>query len=82
MGGEGREVRATLLQDQRRTVHPQTDVQVQGDQLDMAVCFWYLVKKELSSVRYCTCVNWTWHFLLGTRVKFILKQMSRYRVTC
>ena len=26
----------------------------QGDQLDMAVCFWYLVKRDMSSVRNCT----------------------------
>ena len=25
-----------------------------GDQLYMAVCFWYLVKPNLSSERYCT----------------------------
>ena len=25
---------------------------LQGDQLNMAVCFWYLVKREFSSVRY------------------------------
>ena len=28
--------------------------QVQGDQLYMAVLFWYLVKRDLSNVRYCT----------------------------
>ena len=28
--------------------------QVQGDQLYMAVLFWYLVKRDLSSVRHCT----------------------------
>ena len=27
---------------------------LQGDQLYMAVCFWFLVKRDLSSVRYCT----------------------------
>ena len=27
---------------------------IQGDQLYMAVGYWYLVKRVLSSVRYCT----------------------------
>ena len=33
----------------------------------MAALFWYLVKSDLSSVRYCTSVYWTSHFLPGTR---------------
>ena len=32
---------------------------LQGDQLNMAVCFWYLVNSDLSSVRFCTRVHWT-----------------------
>ena len=32
---------------------------VQGDQLNIAVFFWYLVKSDLSSIRYCTRVHWT-----------------------
>ena len=28
----------------------------EGDQLYVAVCFWYLVKGDLSSVPYCTRV--------------------------
>ena len=45
------------------------DFQVQGDQLNMAVYLWYLVKSDLSSVRYCTVyigVHWKSHFLQGT----------------
>ena len=30
---------------------------IQGDQLNMAVCFWYLVKWDMSSVRYCKVQN-------------------------
>ena len=40
---------------------------VQGDQLNIAVSFWYLVKSDLSSERYCTRVHWTSHFFQGTR---------------
>ena len=29
-------------------------IQVQFDQLNITVCFWYLVKRDLSSVRYYT----------------------------
>ena len=31
--------------------------ELQGDQLNMVVCFWYLVTSDLSSVRYCTPVH-------------------------
>ena len=27
---------------------------IQGDQLEMAVCFWFLEKLDLSSIHYCT----------------------------
>ena len=40
---------------------------LQGDQLNMAVCFWYLVKSDLSSVHYSTRVHWKSHFLQGSR---------------
>ena len=40
---------------------------IQGDQLNIAVLFWYLVKSDLSSVRYCTRIHWTSHFLQRTR---------------
>ena len=40
---------------------------IQGEQLNMALFFWYLVKNYLSSIRYCTSVNWTSHFFQGTR---------------
>ena len=33
-----------------------------GHQLYMAVCFWYLVKSYLSSVRVYSRVHWTNHF--------------------
>ena len=36
-----------------------TPLALQCDQLNMAVCFWYLVKSDLASVRYCTPVHWT-----------------------
>ena len=26
---------------------------LQGDQINMAVCLWYLVERDLSSARYC-----------------------------
>ena len=32
---------------------------VQPDQINMAMFFWYLVKRDLSSVRSCTLVDWT-----------------------
>ena len=36
----------------------QCSAKVQGDQLKMAVFFWYLVLSYLSSVRHCTyCVD-------------------------
>ena len=37
--------------------------EVQGGQLNMAVCFWYLVK----GVHVLSIVYWTSHFLQGTR---------------
>ena len=33
--------------------------QVQRDQINMAVFFWYLVKSDLPTVRQCTYVHWT-----------------------
>ena len=41
--------------------------QVQRGQLYMAVLFWYLVKRDLSSVRVYSSVHWTSHFLQGNR---------------
>ena len=38
-----------------------------GDQLNMAVCFWYFVKSDMTGVRYCTRVHWTSHYIQGTR---------------
>ena len=38
---------------------------VQAHQINMAVFFWYLVKSDLSSVRYT--VHWTASFFQGTR---------------
>ena len=42
------------------------DTQVQGDQLYMAMCFWYSVKSDLSDVRVYCSVHWTSHILKGT----------------
>ena len=41
---------------------------LQGPQLNMAVFFWYLVKINLISVRFCKRVHWISHFLQGTRI--------------
>ena len=30
------------------------EIHIQDDQINKAVFFWYLVKRDLSSVRYCT----------------------------
>ena len=40
---------------------------IQIDQLYMVVCFWYLVKSDLSNVRYCTVPYTESNFLQGTR---------------
>ena len=40
---------------------------VQSDQINMDVFFWYLVKSDLFSVCYCTPGNWRSNFLLGIR---------------
>ena len=40
---------------------------LQGEQLYMTECFWYLVKSDLSSVRVYISLEWTSHFLRGTR---------------
>ena len=40
---------------------------VQGDQLNMAVCFWCLVKSNLSCVRVYSSRNWTSYFFQGSR---------------
>ena len=42
-------------------------VTVQGDQLYMAVCFWYLVNPDLSSERYFTVAYTSATFWDGTR---------------
>ena len=34
----------------------------------MSVFFWYPIKSDLSSVRYCTSVHWTNQFFKGTRI--------------
>ena len=46
-----------------------THTKVQGDQLYMAVFFWYLVKSDLSSVRVYISLHWKSHFLQVTRKK-------------
>ena len=47
-----------------------TDVSIdyiQPDQINMSVCFCYFVKSDLSSLRFCTRVNWKSPFSQGTR---------------
>ena len=36
---------------------------LQGDQIDMAVFFWYLVKSDFCRIRYCTHEHWISHYL-------------------
>ena len=40
---------------------------IQGDQLNMILCFWYLLKSDLYSVHVYSIVHCTSHFLQGTR---------------
>ena len=44
-------------------------VSLQPDQINMtdAVCFWYLVRSDLSSVRYSSRIHWTSHFITRYR---------------
>ena len=42
---------------------------VQGEKLNMAVFFWYLVKSDLPSVNFYTGVHLKSRFLQGTRKK-------------
>ena len=42
---------------------------IQGDQLYMAVFFWYLGKRDLSSEHVYSSIHLTSHFLQGTRKK-------------
>ena len=49
-------------------VHSRMEMaKVQPDQINMAVFCWYLLKRDLSSIGYCTRVHWTSHFFQGTR---------------
>ena len=41
---------------------------LQVDQLDMAMLFWYLVQRDLSSVRQNSCLHWIVHFLQCSRI--------------
>ena len=43
------------------------NIKMQGDQLYMAVCFWYLAKSDLSSGHWYISVHLTSHFLQGIR---------------
>ena len=45
------------------TSSPLVDTVIQHDQTNMAGFFWYLLKSDLSSVRYCKHVNLTSHVL-------------------
>ena len=40
---------------------------IQPDQINIAMFFWHLVKRNLPSVRYCTTVHWKSQFLQGAR---------------
>ena len=61
--------RMSLEQVDRPTYRPflADTAYIQGDQLYMAVFFWYLVKSDLFSVRVYSSLRWTSHFLQGTR---------------
>ena len=50
-----------------RLWNTQDSTVLQDDQLNMALCSWYLVKSDLSGVHVYSSVNWTRHFLQGTR---------------
>ena len=56
---------------------------IQGDQLSMAVYFWYLVKIDLSRVHVYNSIHWTSHFLKGTRkIRPCLSDRVVYYVYC
>ena len=55
-----------LTMETARKEHPKVR-KLQGDQLKMAVFFWYLGKSCFYSERVCSSVHWTSHFLQGTR---------------
>ena len=42
-------------------------IQVQGDDSNMAVCFWYLVKSYFFRVHLYSSIKWASNFLQGTR---------------
>ena len=54
------------ISGERRQMYVQNHILVQGDQLYLAVCFWYLVKSDLSGLHAYSSVHWTCHFLQGT----------------
>ena len=56
-----------LLRWGSRLLNTLVDAILQPDQINIAVYFWYLVISVLYTVRYCTRVHWTSHFLQGTR---------------
>ena len=62
MEGEGDNYVAWGIQDAEQSLRPGIAVklsQVQGGQLNMALCFWYLVKSDLFSVPVYSSVQGT-----------------------
>ena len=47
--------------------HSQMSENIFFNFFNMAVFFWYFIKSDLSSVRYCTRLHWTSNFFQGTR---------------
>ena len=58
-----------------------TGLEVQGDQLNMAVRFWYFVKSGLSSVRVNSRVQWTSNFLQFTKKHGHICLVGLYKAT-
>ena len=47
--------------------NPNTDLSIQGDQLNKALCFWYLIGSDFSCVHLYSSVHWISHILQRTR---------------
>jgi hypothetical protein len=45
----------------------------------MAVCFWYLVKSDMSSVQLYSSVYWTSHILQGHRNHCFFSSVLQFR---
>ena len=59
----------TIWDTDIRDIHVERQYFIQGVtvQYSMTVCFWYLVKSDLSSAHVYSCLHWTSNFLQGTR---------------